>query len=223
LAAIVWLIRPRGRLRGCSFPWPAARTHGHESQRNGVRWESLRGSCQHPGAREGISVNDMALFELKGKSIRQLHRADFGALGILERQDLQALLRDYIQVVSPDSLVISEEFSAWDRSARRVDLLCVDRSARLVVIELKRTSDSELVDLQALRYAAMVSRMTFDEAAEGLSALPQQTRDGDRSADLAFGISRLARPVRWTIRGRRSYCSRRDGLQPRSHVYSAVA
>jgi hypothetical protein len=108
----------------------------------------------------------MALFELKGKSIQQLHRADFGALGILERQDLQAVFRDYIHAVAPDSLVISEEFSGWDRSARRIDLLCVDQNARLVVVELKRTSDNDLIDLQALRYAAMVSQMTFDEAVD---------------------------------------------------------
>jgi hypothetical protein len=108
----------------------------------------------------------MALFELKNRSIRSLDRADFSALGILERQDLQAVLRDHIHVIAPDSLVIAEEFSSWDRSARRIDLLCVDRNARLLVVELKRTSDSETVDLQALRYAAMVSRMTFDEAVE---------------------------------------------------------
>src|SRR5665213_3849653 len=112
----------------------------------------------------------MALFELKDESIRLLDKADFGALGILERQDLQAVLRDHIHVIAPDSLVIAEEFSAWDRSARRIDLLCVDQRARLVVVELKRTSDSEDVDLQALRYAAMVSRMTFDEAVEAYRA-----------------------------------------------------
>jgi hypothetical protein len=99
-----------------------------------------------------------------------LDKADFSALGILERQDLQAVLRDHIHVIAPDSLVIAEEFSAWDRSARRIDLLCVDRKAQLVVVELKRTSDSEVVDLQALRYAAMVSRMTFDEAVEAYRA-----------------------------------------------------
>lgn len=69
-------------------------------------------------------------------------------------------------MIAPDTLVISEEFSSWDRSDRRIDLLAVDRQARLVVIELKRTSDDSLADLQALRYAAMVSRLTFDEAVE---------------------------------------------------------
>lgn len=112
----------------------------------------------------------MALFELSGRAVRRLQAADFAALGILERQDLQAALRDNVHVIVSDALVISEEFSGWDRSARRIDLLCVDREARLVVIELKRTTDSDLIDLQALRYAAMVSQMTFEEAVDTYKA-----------------------------------------------------
>ena len=48
-------------------------------------------------------------------------------------------------------------------TGRRVDLLGVDREGRLVVIELKRTEDGGHLELQALRYAAMVSTMTFDD------------------------------------------------------------
>src|SRR5690242_603013 len=106
----------------------------------------------------------MPLFELTATAINGLQRVDFAALGLLERGDLQRLLRDNVTVISPDTLIISEEFSNWDRSDRRVDLLGVDRQGRLVVIELKRTTDDNLADLQALRYASMVSRMTFDEA-----------------------------------------------------------
>src|SRR5262245_18525033 len=105
----------------------------------------------------------MPLFELSSTAIRGLERVDFSAVGLLERSDLQRLLRDHIDVIAPDTLVISEEFSSWDRSDRRIDLLGVDRQARLVVVELKRTTDDNQADLQALRYASMVSKMTFDE------------------------------------------------------------
>src|SRR6185437_6658918 len=108
----------------------------------------------------------MPLFELSKTEITGLERADFATLGLSERGDLQRLLRDHIHVIAPDCLVISEEFSSWDRSERRIDLLAVDRQARLVVVELKRTADDSFADLQALRYAAMVSRMTFDEAVD---------------------------------------------------------
>ena len=36
--------------------------------------------------------------------------------------------------------------------------------ANLVVVELKRTEDGGLMDLQALRYAAMISAMPFERA-----------------------------------------------------------
>ncbi|GAA2567361.1 hypothetical protein GCM10010435_46250 [Winogradskya consettensis] len=42
----------------------------------------------------------------------------------------------------------------------------MDRDGRLVVIELKRTTDGGHLELQALRYAAMVSVMTFDDLVE---------------------------------------------------------
>ena len=35
-------------------------------------------------------------------------------------------------------LVIADEFSDWEDSRRRIDLLAIDRNANLVVIELKR-------------------------------------------------------------------------------------
>jgi hypothetical protein len=60
-------------------------------------------------------------------------------------------------------MVIAEEFSEWDDSSRRIDLLCLDRQARLVVVEIKRTEDGGHMDLQAIRYAAMVSAMTLEQ------------------------------------------------------------
>ena len=48
-------------------------------------------------------------------------------------------------------------------STRRVDLLAIDRTGSLVVIELKRTDDGGHMELQALRYAAMVSTMTTEQ------------------------------------------------------------
>ena len=63
-------------------------------------------------------------------------------------------------------MVITEEFGDWLDSLRRIDLLCVNSDANLVVIELKRSDDGGHMELQALRYAAMVSAMTFDQAVE---------------------------------------------------------
>lgn len=84
----------------------------------------------------------------------------------MERQHLQAAIKQQIEVIAPNCIVISEEFSEWSGSQRRIDLLAIDKEGNLVVIELKRTETGEHMELQALRYAAMVSTLTFSRATE---------------------------------------------------------
>ena len=108
----------------------------------------------------------MAIFEFRSEQIVELPAASFAAAGVRERYDLQRLLRENIEVIASGSLVIAEEFGDWDDSSRRIDLLAIDKSANLVVIELKRTDDGGHMDLQAVRYAAMVSTLDFDQAVQ---------------------------------------------------------
>jgi hypothetical protein len=96
-------------------------------------------------------------------AIRVVQTTTFGTEGIVERSDLQRVIRDHVDVLLEGALVIAEEFGTWDDSRRRIDLLAIDRDANLVVIELKR-GDGALSELQAIRYAAMVSTMTFQQA-----------------------------------------------------------
>jgi hypothetical protein len=69
---------------------------------------------------------------------------------------------------------------------RRIDLLGIDRDANLVVIELKRTEDGGHMELQAIRYAAMVSTMTFDQAVDGFDHYLRKIsrEDADARAEL---------------------------------------
>ena len=108
----------------------------------------------------------MPIYEFKRDGITRISETSFSQVGVHERRDLQRLLRDQIDVISPDTLIISEEFGDWEDSKRRVDLLGLDREAKLVVVELKRTEDGGHMELQSIRYAAMVSTMTFGEVVE---------------------------------------------------------
>ncbi|MFQ5414787.1 MAG: hypothetical protein ACE5E6_10050, partial [Phycisphaerae bacterium] len=65
----------------------------------------------------------MAIYELHADEIVELPETTFGSEGVKERADLQRLLRTRIDVVSPDTFVIGEEFGQWQDSKRRVDLL----------------------------------------------------------------------------------------------------
>lgn len=108
----------------------------------------------------------MAIYEFLKDKIREIEPTSFGTAGVKERGDLQRLLRTQIEIIAPDTLVIAEEFSEWEGSKRRIDLLAIDKDANLVVIELKRSEDGGHMELQSLRYAAMISTMTFERAVE---------------------------------------------------------
>ena len=108
----------------------------------------------------------MAIFEILSDGFKKVEETSFCEAGIRERADLQRLLRANVEVISPETLIISEEFGEWQESRRRIDLLGIDRDANLVVIELKRSEDGGHMELQAIRYAAMVSAMTFERAVE---------------------------------------------------------
>lgn len=108
----------------------------------------------------------MAIYEISKNELRRLVEGDFHTSGLKERSDLQRLLRTQIDAIADDLYILTEEFSDWEESKRRIDLLALDRSAKLVVVELKRTNDGSYMELQALRYAAMVSTMTFERAVQ---------------------------------------------------------
>jgi hypothetical protein len=106
----------------------------------------------------------MSLFEITETELKPIKLTKFSSEGLRERDDIQRLLRDQIEIISPDTLVIAEEFGDWEESRRRIDLLGIDKNANLVVIELKRTEDGGHMELQAIRYAAMIANLTFSKA-----------------------------------------------------------
>ncbi len=108
----------------------------------------------------------MAIYEFSDEGLTKLDETSLVIENIKERDDLQRVLRDKIETIYPGTLVISEEFGQWEDSSRRIDLLGLDKNANLVVFELKRTEDGGYMELQAIRYASMVSTMTFEQVAD---------------------------------------------------------
>ena len=122
----------------------------------------------------------MAIYLFSQDGISSVQETTFSAIGLHERGDLQRLLRENIEVIAPRTLIISEEFAEWEGSRRRIDLLGIDEKANLVVIELKRTEDGGHMDLQAIRYASMVSTLTFDHAADVFGRYLDRVGKGDQ-------------------------------------------
>jgi hypothetical protein len=101
----------------------------------------------------------VTIFQITKDNLVPLAETRFDAEGIYERKDLQRVIRDHIEVLGDDLMVITEEYGGWADSNRRIDLLCLDRLANLVVVELKRSEDGG----QYGTTATMVSAMTFDQ------------------------------------------------------------
>src|ERR1017187_8179139 len=87
----------------------------------------------------------------------------FVGLSIWERTHIEAWIQGNPEILGEDLLILTSEFDRFVNSSDRLDLLALDRSGNLVVVELKRDSFAGYADLQSLRYAAMVSSMTVEK------------------------------------------------------------
>ena len=114
----------------------------------------------------------MAIYKMVGNKERldKVASTSFDQEGVFERSDLQRILRDQPEVLEEGLFIITEEFSNWEGSGRSIDLLGLDATGCLVVIELKRGETGEHMDLQAIRYAAMVSTITLQQAIDAHQA-----------------------------------------------------
>lgn len=115
----------------------------------------------------------MTIYTFEENNLMQIEKTTFLDAEILERSHLQKAIKNNISVIASDCLVIAEEYSEWDSSKKRIDLLAIDKNANLVVIELKRIETGDHMELQAIRYASMVSTMTLDLAADIFSRYKQ--------------------------------------------------
>ena len=92
----------------------------------------------------------------------------FAGAGLRERDHLQEWILANPAILGKDLMVVSSEYDGFESSEGtpiydRLDVLAIDRSGRLVIAELKRDRAQSTVTMQALNYAAMMSRFSLDE------------------------------------------------------------
>jgi muconolactone delta-isomerase len=110
----------------------------------------------------------------------------FSDIGVKERDDLEEWVVAHPDMLGEDLLVITSEFSRFDRSSRRLDILALDKRGCLVVIELKLTAASNQADLQAIRYAAFCSTMQMDNVIDEFTIFEGCNRAEAEEAILKF-------------------------------------
>ena len=88
---------------------------------------------------------------------------DFSHLGLEERRDIQEWVVANPEILGDDLLIIAKEFSDFDRTSERLDLLAIDRDGKLVIIELKRDHSGADVHWQAIKYASYLRHATQED------------------------------------------------------------
>ena len=92
--------------------------------------------------------------------IQPLKVKTFTELQFKERQHLQEWIAKYPNCLGEELLILQKEFAGFSDTNERLDLLALDKSGRLVVIENKLDDTGKDVVWQALKYASYCSALT---------------------------------------------------------------
>lgn len=103
------------------------------------------------------------IVERNDKSLTPIVSGKLSSIGVKERQELQEWIVKHPEVLGEELFILSKEFSQFEQSKRRIDILALDKNGKLVVVELKLELEGTFADLQALRYAAFCSSMTISD------------------------------------------------------------
>ncbi|KYC51210.1 MAG: hypothetical protein AMQ22_01346 [Candidatus Methanofastidiosum methylothiophilum] len=105
----------------------------------------------------------------KETRLRKIEPVALSDLGVRERRDMEQWIVKNPDILGEPLLVITAQFGKFDKSARRLDLLALDQTGTLVVVEMKLDARGTHADLQAIRYAAFCSTATPEQVIEMLA------------------------------------------------------
>lgn len=134
---------------------------------------------------------DEVLFTVEKDRATEVPRVDLSELDLQERAHLQEWILAHPGVLGPGVTVVAREYDRWQTAAgdpvlNRLDILGLDPDGRLVVAELKRGAAPHTIQMQAINYAAMVSRLAPGDIAELYAATEtQRGRETDAESALA--------------------------------------
>ena len=98
--------------------------------------------------------------------ITPVQQARFGDLQFSERYHLQEWLANQPDALGEELLILAKEFDGFDDTNERLDLLALDRTGALVVVENKLDDSGKDVVWQSLKYASYCSTLSSTSIAE---------------------------------------------------------
>jgi len=108
----------------------------------------------------------MFLIDTQNKKAVSLDKKTFAELKLSERYDLQEWIANNPQILGENLLIIQKEFDGFPDTNERLDLLALDESGKLVIIENKLDDSGKDVVWQALKYVSYCATLTKSEITE---------------------------------------------------------
>jgi hypothetical protein len=105
----------------------------------------------------------MYLIDKQKNRIEKIKQVTFSELGFRERGHLQEWLEANPEALGEDFLIIQKEFSGFNDTNERLDLLALDKKGNAVIIENKLDDTGRDVTWQALKYASYCSTLTKEQ------------------------------------------------------------
>lgn len=101
----------------------------------------------------------MYLINKEKNDIEQIEEITFKSAGFKERAHLQEWIAKNPESLGEELLIIQKEFSGFDDTNERLDLLALDKKGNLVIIENKLDDTGKDVVWQSLKYASYCSSL----------------------------------------------------------------
>ena len=108
----------------------------------------------------------MYIFDEEGNKLITAEPTTFKEHKLKERQHLQEWIAKLPEVLGEPLLIIQKEFDGFDQTHERLDLLALDKTGKLVVIENKLDDSGKDVTWQAIKYASYCSSLSQEEIIE---------------------------------------------------------
>lgn len=119
----------------------------------------------------------------KNNDLEKLDERLFKDLGFRERDHLQEWIAKNPEVLGEDLLIIQKEFSGFNDTNERLDLLALDKDGNLVIIENKLDDTGKNVTWQALKYASYCSTLTTSQIIRLYQEFLSQNQKGENAEE----------------------------------------
>lgn len=125
----------------------------------------------------------MFLINKANNSITKISSKTFHELGFKEREHLQEWIAKNPECLDEELLIIQKEFDGFNDTNERLDLLALDKTGSLVVIENKLDDTGKDVVWQTMKYVSYCSTLTKQQIVDIYQAYLDKYQTGEKAVE----------------------------------------